>query len=106
MDMGIQKTGKDDLSGHIHFLGSAVLAHAYDQPLRHGDVGGAKLVGEHIHVRGIFQNQIRRFPTGGRVDDAPLFQQLPVDPAGYRCISDSFQAYRSGYCTGKCQGIM
>ena len=44
MDMGIQKTGKDDLSGHIHFLGSAVLAHAYDQPLRHGDVGGAELI--------------------------------------------------------------
>ena len=29
-----------------------------------------------------------------------------LDPAGYRGISDSFQAYRSGYCTGKCQGIM
>ena len=44
-------------------------------------VGGAELVGEHVDVGGAFQYQVRFLPAGGCVDDAALFQQLPVDLA-------------------------
>ena len=81
VDVGVQKTGEDDAAGAVHLHSAGVAAHAHDEPLRHGDVGGAELVGEHIDVGGIFQDQVRRLPPGGRVDDAALFQQLPVDLA-------------------------
>ena len=82
MDVGVQKAGQDDLARHVRLHFAGVGPHAYDQAFGHGNVRMAQLVGKHIDVGGVFQNQIRRFPPGGRIDDAPLFQQLPVDFAG------------------------
>jgi hypothetical protein len=79
--VGVQESRQNDLAGAVHLHLAAVLAHAHDEPFRHGDVGGAQLVGEHIDVSGVFQHQIRFLPPGGRVDDPTLFQQLPVDLA-------------------------
>ena len=106
MDVGVQKTGQDDLAGHVYFLGAAVLPHAYNQTLRHSDVGGAQFIGEHIHIGGIFQNQVRRLPAGGRVDDAPLFQQLPVDLSSIALrhrtrLLYEFLNIQSAYCNYK-----
>ena len=81
MDVGVQKARQHDPAGAVLLHLAAVLAHAHDEPFRHGDVGGAELVGEHVDVGGVFQYQIRFLPAGGCVDDAALFQQLPVDLA-------------------------
>ncbi len=79
MDMGIQEAGEDDLSGAVHLRRAGVLSHANDESLRHGDVGGTELVGEYVDIGGVFQHQVRSFPSGGSFDDAALFQQFPVD---------------------------
>ena len=81
MDVGVQEAGEDDLAGAVLLHGAGVLAHAHDQPLCHGDVGVAELVGEDVDIGGVLQHQVRRLPPGGGVDDAALFQQLPVDLA-------------------------
>ena len=81
MDVGVQEAGEDDLAGAVLLHGAGVLAHAHNQPLCHGDVGVAELVGEDVDIGGVLQHQVRRLPPGGGVDDAALFQQLPVDLA-------------------------
>ena len=81
MDVSVQKARQDDLAGHIHFFVAGILSHTYNEAFRHSDIGSAEGVGKYIDVGGVFQHQIRRFPSGGGIDDAPLFQQLPVDLA-------------------------
>jgi hypothetical protein len=82
MDVGVDEAGEDDLSGHVVLLMAAVLPHAHDEPLRHGDVSMAELTGEDVDVGGVFQYQVRFFPSGGHLHDPQLFAQLAVDPAG------------------------
>ena len=81
MDVGIQKAGQDDFTRAVLLYRAGVLAHAHDQPLCHGDVRMTELVGEDVDIGGVLQHQVRRLPPGGGVDDAALFQQLPVDLA-------------------------
>ena len=79
--MGIQESRKDDFPGAVHLLRSEIVSHAHNEPLRHGDVSGAELIGEHVDVDGVFQHQVRRLPSGGGLNDAAFFHQLPVNLA-------------------------
>lgn len=63
-----------------------------DQPLGHGDVALAELVGKDVEIAGVFQHQIRRLAPGGYVHDVLLFDQLPVD---FTCVA------LIGCCHGK-----
>ena len=82
MDMRIQEAGQHDLAGDIHLHLAVILAHAHDEPLRHGDVALAELVGENVNIGGVFQHQVGRDAAGGHVDDMELFVELAVDLAG------------------------
>ena len=79
MNVGIQKTGKNDLAGAVHLRPALIASHAHDQTFRHGNVHGGQFIGEHVDKGGVFQHQIRRLPSGGGRDDPLLFQQLSVD---------------------------
>ena len=54
MDMCVQEAGQHDLAGDIHFHLAVIFAHAHDEPLRHGDVALAELIGENVDIGGIF----------------------------------------------------
>ncbi len=82
MDVGVDKTREDDLSCHVKLQPAAVLPHADDKPLRHGDVSMAQLAGEDVDIGRVFQYQVRFFPSGGHLYDPQLFAQLTVDSAG------------------------
>ena len=82
VDVGVQKTGQNDLAAAVRLFRAAVFAHTDDQPLRHRNVSMADLVGEHVDVGRVFQNQVRWLTSRCGVDDAPLFQKLTVDLAG------------------------
>ena len=96
VDVGIDKAGKDQPAGHIVLRLPAVLTHAHDQPLRHGNIPMTELAGEHIDVDGVFQHQIGLLPARGHLDDPQLLAQLAVNPASVAFSShkrSSFSAY-------------
>ena len=78
MDVGVDKPGQDDFSGHAVLHLAAVAAYAHDEPLRHGDIPLTDFVGKDIDIGGVFQHQIRLLPPGGHIHDP----QLPVDLRG------------------------
>ena len=82
MNVGVNETRQDDFA--VHVVGQAALigTHAHNQPLGYGNVGGAQLIGKHIDIGGVLQNQVSRFQSGGHADDPLLFPQLAVDLAG------------------------
>ena len=82
MDVGIDETRQNDFT--VHVVGQAALigTHAHNQPLGHGNVGGTQLIGKHVDIGGVLQNQVGRFQSGGYADDPLLFPQLAVDLAG------------------------
>ena len=92
MDVGIDKTGADDPSGHIPLRMTLVAAQTDDQTLRNRNVTGLQFAGEHIDIGGVFQYQIGLLPSGCHINDVQLFDQLAVDLAGpgfcitHKCI--------------------
>ena len=81
MNVGVHKAGEDDLTAHIYLCIAAVFTHAHDQALGHGDVAVTQLIGEYIDIGGVFQHQVRWFPSSGGFQNAALFQQLAHDIA-------------------------
>ena len=82
MDVGVDKSGQDDLPGQVILHLAAVGTHPYDEPLRHGDIPLADLVGKHVDIGGVFKHQVRLLPSGGHVHDPQLFVDLPGDLPG------------------------
>ena len=82
VDVGVNEPGQDNPAGHVHLRLPAVLAHAHDQPLRHGDVAVTDLVAEHVDVGGVFQHQIRLLPACRHLHNPQFLVQLAVDSAG------------------------
>ena len=84
MDVAVHKARQDDFAGHVVFHLAGIVAHAHDQPLGHGDIAPAELVGKDVEIAGVFQHQIRRLASGGHVHNMLLFNQLPVD---FTCVA-------------------
>ena len=82
MDMGIDKTGADDLAGHIGFGVAFVTAKTHDQPFRHSNVTGLQFTGEDIHIGGIFQHKVCFLAAGGHIDDVQFLDEFAIDLAG------------------------
>ena len=82
MDVGVHKARQHDLAGDVHLHVAVVFAHAHDQALGHGDIRLTQLVGEHVHIGGVLQHQIRRAAARRHLDDVELLIQLAVDLAG------------------------
>ena len=94
--MGVDEAGEDNFPGHIHLCLPAVGAHADNQPLRHGDVPLAELVGKHVDIGGVLQNQVGLLPAGGHLHNPQLFVQLAVDPAGIALSSHGVPSFLGG----------
>lgn len=59
VDVRVDEAGEHDLPRHVDLHMPVVGAHADDQPLRHGDIPMAELVGKHVDIRRVLQHQIR-----------------------------------------------
>ena len=79
MDMGINEARQHDLAGDVGLHPAAILSHAHNEPLRHGNIPAAQLVGKHIDIGGVFQHQVRRDPARRHIDDMELLVELAVD---------------------------
>ena len=82
VDVRVDEAGEHDLPRHVDLHMPVVGAHADDQPLRHGDVPMAELVGKHVDIRRVLQHQIRGRAPGGHVDDVDFLVELAVNLAG------------------------
>jgi len=79
MNVGINEAGTDDFTGHVHFHMALISSLTHNQTLSHRDIVSGKGAGEHIHIGGVFQDQICLFPASSHVDDPLFFQQFSVD---------------------------
>ena len=79
MDMGINEARQHDLAGDVGLHPAAILSHAHNEPLCHGNIPAAQLVGKHIDIGGVFQHQVRRDPARRHIDDMELLVELAVD---------------------------
>ena len=82
MDVRVDEAGADDLARDIDLGLAGIFTHADDLAAGDGNISMAKLIGENIHIGGVFQNEIRLFPSGGDVHKVLLFHQLALDPCG------------------------
>ena len=87
VDMGVNKAREDQLAAHVELRLTAVRAHTYNQPLRHGNVPMAELIGEYVDIGCVLQHQVSLFPACGHLDDPQFLIQLAVDPAGIALFS-------------------
>ena len=81
MDMRVDKARADDLARHIVFDFALIAAEAHDQAVGHGDIARQQLVGEHVDVGRVLEDQIGLLAAGGSLDHALLLDQLPLDLA-------------------------
>ena len=95
MDVGVDEAGQYDFARHVDFLDAAVLAHAHDEPLRHGDVPAADLVAEYVDIGGVFQHQVGLLPARGHLHDPQLLVQFPIDLAGVALSSHAVPSFLS-----------
>ena len=82
MNVRVDKARADDLAGHIVFSFTLVAAETDDQAVGHGDVARQQLIGEHIDIGRVLQDQIGLLAAGGGLDHALFFQKLPLDLTG------------------------
>lgn len=87
VNVRVQKARQNDLTGYIHLHLPVVFAHAHDEPLGHGDIALAQLVGEDVDIGGVLQYQIGGYAAGGHIDHMELLVELPVDLAGIAFLS-------------------
>ena len=86
MDMRVDETGADDLAADVDLPLALIAAHTDNLPSGNGDVAVAQLIGKNIDIGGVFQNEIRLFPSGGNLHKMLLFHQLALDPCGVSFI--------------------
>ena len=84
VNMGVDEARQHDLAAYVRLHLAVVFAHAHNEPLRHGDVPAAQLVGEHVDVCSVFQHQVCRDPARRHVDDMELLVELAVD---FPCVA-------------------
>ena len=84
--MRVDEAGADDLAGDVDLRFALIAAHTDDLALGDGDVALAQLVGKDIDIRGVLQNQVRPFPSGGDVHEVLLLHQLALNPSGVSFI--------------------
>ena len=84
MNVGVDEARQNDLAAYVRLHLAVVFAHAHNEPLGHGDVPAAQLVGEHVDVCSVFQHQVRRDPARRHVDDMELLVELAVD---FPCVA-------------------
>ena len=93
MDMGVDKARADDLARNVDFRFALIASHAGNTAFGDRNISPAKLVGKHVDVDGVFQNQIGFFPSHGHVDEGLLFRHCLLQPgsfAVFRHITLSF----------------
>ena len=81
MDVRVDKAWADDLARHIVFDFALIAAETHDQAVGHGDIARQQLVGEHVDVGRVLEDQIGLLAAGGSLDHALLLDQLPLDLA-------------------------
>ena len=82
VNVGVNETGTDDFSRHIHFPDSVIFSQTHNQAVGDGNILGHQFPGKHIHIGGVFQHQIRLFAAHCHIDDLLLFDELAADFAG------------------------
>ena len=81
MDVRVDEARADDLARHIVFDFALIAAETHDQAVGHGDIARQQLVGEHVDVGRVLEDQIGLLAAGGSLDHALLLDQLPLDLA-------------------------
>ena len=84
MDVGINEARQHDLVADIHLNVAAVLAHTHNEPLRHGNIPVAQLVGKDVDIGGVFQHQVRQCAACRHINDVELLVELAVD---FSCVT-------------------
>ncbi len=81
MDVGVQEAGRTILPVQSCSTAPEYWPMPTMSPSATAMSAMTELVGEDVDVGGVFQHQIRWFPSSGCFQNAALFQQLPVDLA-------------------------
>ena len=84
VNMGVDEARQHNLAAYVRLHLAVVFAHAHNEPLGHGDVPAAQLVGEHVDVGSVFQHQVCRDTARRHVDDMELLVELAVD---FPCVA-------------------
>ena len=93
MDMGVDKARADDLARNVDFRFALIASHAGNTAFGDRNISPAKLVGKHVDVDGVFQDQICLFSSHGHVDEGLFLRHCPLQSgslAVFRHITLSF----------------
>ena len=79
MNMRVDKSGQNDFSLHVELCLARIFAHAGDQSVRYRNVSELKVVGKHVEIVGVFNDEIGRLLPPRNADQLALFFHFARD---------------------------